>query len=268
MIGKATARLSLHILGSLSGTEPMPGRKHSSFLLELPGGGLYCFDAGEGCSRTAHLMGADLLRLKAIFISHPHIDHVGGLANLLWTLRKLSEAQSRTLQGPIPVFHPSPGQFEAVTALLAAAGQSFGLAVQGSVGEGRIYDDGALSVDARANAHIPAAGGEPPLSYSYRIAAGDRRIVFSGDIHSVEELGDWLLGCDMLLMESGHHSPPDVCRRLIDMGATIGTLVWTHHGLDILRDPAGIEKQCAAVWRGAMIFASDRMTLSLGGNAE
>lgn len=46
----------LTILGTCSGTEPMPGRHHTSFTL-LHDQRLYWFDAGESCSYTAHQAG-------------------------------------------------------------------------------------------------------------------------------------------------------------------------------------------------------------------
>ena len=45
--------VTVHILGSCAGTEPMPGRMHTSLALTV-GKRLYFFDAGEGCSWTAH----------------------------------------------------------------------------------------------------------------------------------------------------------------------------------------------------------------------
>ena len=44
--------MKLIFLGTCAGTEPMPDRKHASFVLEV-GATLYWFDAGEGCSYTA-----------------------------------------------------------------------------------------------------------------------------------------------------------------------------------------------------------------------
>lgn len=71
--------MKLHILGSCSGTEPMPGRHHTSLALET-GGSLYFLDAGEGCGYSSYLLGIDQLRTRGIFISHTHMDHVGGPA--------------------------------------------------------------------------------------------------------------------------------------------------------------------------------------------
>ena len=84
--------MNIHFIGTCAGTEPMPGRKHASVVLESQDH-LYWFDAGEGCSYTGHLMGLDLLKTGKIVISHTHMDHVGGLGNLLWNIRKLTFAR-------------------------------------------------------------------------------------------------------------------------------------------------------------------------------
>jgi len=69
------------ILGSCSGTEPMIDRHHTSIVLEENGRN-YFFDAGENAVHTAHTQGIDLTRTRAIFISHSHYDHIGGLTEL------------------------------------------------------------------------------------------------------------------------------------------------------------------------------------------
>ena len=86
--------MKLHTFGTCAGTEPMKGRHHLGFAFELENG-LYWFDAGETSSYTACLMGVDLLRIRSIFISHTHMDHVGGLGLLMWNIRKLGNVRKR-----------------------------------------------------------------------------------------------------------------------------------------------------------------------------
>ena len=73
--------MEIFVLGSCSGTEPQAGRHHTSWVLRYRNE-LYWFDAGENCSYTAHLAGLDLLTSRAVFISHPHIDHIGGFPEI------------------------------------------------------------------------------------------------------------------------------------------------------------------------------------------
>ncbi|HQL08096.1 MAG TPA: MBL fold metallo-hydrolase, partial [Lentisphaeria bacterium] len=114
--------MELIFLGTCSGTEPEPGRCHVAWVL-LVDGALYWFDAGENCSRTAHLLGLDLLAVKAIFISHSHMDHVGGLANLLWNIRKLDGIKRRLQGAVIDVHVPNRQSWDGVMQVL---GQSEG----------------------------------------------------------------------------------------------------------------------------------------------
>ena len=80
--------LKIHYLGTCSGTEPMPDMHHCSLVLETEHGN-YWFDAGENCAHRAYTSGIDVLKVRAIFVSHMHIDHIGGLPNLMFTINKV-----------------------------------------------------------------------------------------------------------------------------------------------------------------------------------
>jgi ribonuclease BN (tRNA processing enzyme) len=117
--------MKFHFLGTCSGTEPMKGMHHCSFVVEIDGA-LYWFDAGENCSYAAVIKGLDIMQTEALFLSHPHIDHVGGLANLffcfdkfIWTYRKPLANDNR-----LEVFYPAERALEAAKCLALSEAHS------------------------------------------------------------------------------------------------------------------------------------------------
>ncbi len=262
--------MKLTILGSCSGTEPMPDRKHTSFAIEHKGA-VYVFDAGEGCSYTAHLLGIDLLKVRAIFISHTHMDHVGGLANLLWTMRKLDGMErdvSRRLSGrQIDVFIPNLSVWEGILQVLAGTEGDFKIDFDLEAhryGDGIVFDNEGLRVTALHNLHLGQPGaGEDWTSFSFLIEVGGKRVVYSGDVRDVSELGPLLDGCDLLLMETGHHKVAEVCAYLRDSGKPIGQLGFVHHGREILGDAEGNLQTARDILGDRVFVADDGMSLEI-----
>ena len=252
------------ILGSCSGTEPIPGRHHTAWILACGGDRLYQFDAGENCSYHAHTMELDLTKLHGLFISHPHSDHLAGYPALLCVVNKIRKRYRREPAVlPIPAFTPEPAQLEAALPFLMEPGTEELVAPHRIAAEGEIFADDLIRVEARHNRHLGIPDDGVWKSFSFRITVAGRRIVYSGDVKGVDELGDWLAECDLLMMESGHHHPWEVAAALRgDPARQVKRLLFLHHGRDYLDRPGETAAKTAEAWGTPVDFAYDGMIVT------
>ena len=257
--------MKITFLGTCAGTEPMPTRRHTSFVVEKEGR-LYWFDAGEGCSHTAHLMGIDLLAVDKIIISHAHLDHVGGLANLICNIRKLIWVKKEEPKyGALDLYIPDMNAWDGVSKLLICNEQKIfdQITVKPHiVSDGVVFDDAGFKVTAFHNYHIPGNTCAPWLSFSYLIEAEDKKIVYSGDVRSYEELdkaiGD---GCDVLIVETGHFKIDDTYEYCKDKN--IGKIIFNHNGREILNDFEGSVKKIEDKFGKKAFIAEDEMIIEI-----
>ena len=96
------------------------------------------------------------------------------------------------------------------------------------------------------------------------IECNGKRLVSSGDIRHVSEVTPLIgEGCDLFIMETGHHQVDDVCTYLMENGTPFGQLCFFHHGRAILADPQGECDKARAIVGDRVFIADDGMSLTL-----
>ena len=91
---------SVTILGSAS-AKPTPNRHPSAQIVNV-NEQYFLVDAGEGVQQQMFRYGINPLKIRAVFISHLHGDHVYGLFPLISTLALYGK------KTPLPIFGPAP----------------------------------------------------------------------------------------------------------------------------------------------------------------
>lgn len=232
------AIMLLHTLGTSSGTAPVPGKQHTCLALETQNN-LYFFDAGENGAYTASVNGVDLLKTRAIFITHSHMDHVGGLGNMLWYIRKISLRDKVSLAGRvIDIFTPCLETVQGFMTVLSHTEHDFVCEHKHEihqVEDGLLYSDDDIKVSAIHSHHMPERNGKP-TSFGYIIECEGKKIVYTGDMR-LEDL-EYLVpsDCDVLLAETGHHVIEQVCDALKKYNKNPKMLIIVHQNTKVSRD--------------------------------
>ena len=217
-------------LGTRSGPTPTVGRAQSSNAL-IVNGALYLIDAGQGVTRRLTRGGLAIRDISAIFITHPHSDHTGGLGGLLAAVYDSQRAQAQ----PVTIYGP-PGTGASVKGLLDYLTVSSEIRISDGThtvpvsqvffgrdtGTGIVYQDANIKVTAAENTHFHFPPGSPAYnkykSYSYRFESFDRAVVFSGDTGPSEALTELAKGADFLVTEVTYRSAEDAKAQQIRLG--------------------------------------------------
>ena len=196
------AETQLILLGTAGGPSIKKARAQPANAL-IVDDRLYIIDAGNGVARQLALAGIDIKKLRAIFITHNHSDHMADYGTLL--LR----AASSGLKNKVDTFGPPPLSMMN-KAFLAYADWDVQLRVKDEAKpeladmikvheittEGIIYKDEKLSVTAF---EVPHGAAKP--AYGFRFETKDKTIIFSGDTSRSENLIKFSKDADILVHE-------------------------------------------------------------------
>ena len=157
------------------------------------------FDAGRGCLFRLQQAGVDLPSLTSLFITHLHSDHVLSVPDLILT----GWTQGR--KGPLDVYGPT-GTKDMITHLVAAYQVDINARVRNGrllpqvtvneVSPGVILNQDGVLVRAFEVDH-----GDVAPAFGYRVDAGGRGVVLSGDTRPSEGLIRAAEGADVLIHE-------------------------------------------------------------------
>ncbi|MBE6689404.1 MAG: ribonuclease Z [Ruminococcaceae bacterium] len=187
--------------------DPTYCRFNSSTLYESPTGDLYLLDCGAPADALMVRVNKDISRVKAVFNTHVHADHFGGLPVMLKSYVKACGKKNR--ECALTVFCAEERVIQPVkdlyTAMYAQRSYEFDSCItMDTVHEGKLYEDENISVRAVATKHMNYCGG---TSYSFVLTEkqSGKVLLYTGDLDA--EFSDFPLGikADVCICEATHY---------------------------------------------------------------
>lgn len=283
-----TADPQVQVLGS-GGPDLVPGRAASGYLIWIGGKARVLVDAGGGTALRLAESGADVNDLDIVLLTHLHADHAADLVSLV---------QAAALRGrarPLPVYGPRGNRFASSTVafvralldgtrgayrdlgdvLRPLATQDFKLEPHDLREPNRKLgprrgDEDVIEAFSKATfraAAVPVIHGPYP-ALAWRVQAGKRRIVFTGDTNGDgDALERFARGADLLVahhavpegatgLPRSLHMPPSVVGR-IAARAQAKRLVLSHRTAATVGREAESLAAVRAAYSGPVAFAED-----------
>jgi len=261
MVG-GTAMARLIFLGT--GDPLNDERAQTSLALPQPDGTTVLVDTSSGTIllRQLRAAGISLAKIRHVFISHRHFDHVGGLAPLLIALTAVPDAEvtihalaetTRSLHDLLAVTIPGVEEWMGPRLRWAA------------LHDGQAVRVGGLTVTPFAVEHYLETCG-------FRFEQDRRVAVFTADTQPCPNVARYARAADLLIHEAysldrdaetahrfGHSSAGDAGRAAHE--AAVRRLILTHFRASQHADPLALMAEAAAVYGRPTEAATDLMAV-------
>lgn len=190
--------MKIRFLGTSHGV-PMPGRNCQSMLIETEYGS-YLVDAGAPVMEILINEGYDLSRIKAVFITHLHGDHLDGLVHMV----DLATWYHKMME--FTVYMPEQRGIDAIKAfcMMPLYGETTDRIRYQVIQEGQFFDDGNLKVTSVHNDHME---GSSNVAYGFLLEGEGEKLYITGDMHyTLKDFPEKLLKepVDLLVSECAH----------------------------------------------------------------
>ena len=174
------------------------GRNQSAYLLE-DRTGLYLLDCGSSTLAALKRAGLDPADLDAVFLSHLHGDHFGGLPFLF-----IHFLYARPRSRPLPIAGP-PGTEQRVRALMKLM---YGEKDLPFAAFPVLRPDAAASVAGAEVLAFRVPHQTDAVSLGLRVTVAGRTVLFSGDSSWTDRFIAHSRGADLFICECCHYDVP------------------------------------------------------------
>jgi ribonuclease BN (tRNA processing enzyme) len=281
----AKAVLEVVVLGS-GGPRPF-GRAGSSYIVVVEGRPRILVDAGPGAFLRIGELDLNLENVDTVLLTHLHIDHSGDAAAFF-------NARALTSDGPIVyrIFGPDgQGLFPKTSRfvdLLVGDGGAFAYQKTFGAEESFAVRDLPINLNSKRTEIVNESGGlvveeiathhgDCP-SVAYRISYKGVVVVFSGDMDAsaLPNLVQLAKNADLLIFNCAVLDPPGSPSQLYELHTPpkkigeaaresgVKRLLLSHLAPDVESQEDAVRKSIRASFAGPVVFASDKLRVSVG----
>jgi len=253
--------LNLTILGTAGGG-PIPHRAKSGLLLQV-NGRLSLLDCGGGVYQRFVDYGNDFVVLDRVFISHTHPDHMSDLLLIAEAIYLTGRAEPFEIYVPDEFAEPCRNLLEATYLFpdrfpcpLEIIGYGDGFTFRGNFDLTAIGNTHLSKHSAALDSRTHSNRGQ---CHSFMIAHDGKRVLYSADIGTLDDLIPHWGGCDYVIIEAAHIEWQRFYAEAKQ--AHVGEFIITH----LLSEAQAwdIQQQAYAQGIGNIVVAHDGMKISL-----